>query len=199
MTSLLDAANTYLRAIGESPVNTVEGDVQSADVALALAEIANQSTALQTKGWSWNREYAFPIQPDNSGNITLPANTLRVDTAYGQSSSVLYQVAQRGAKLYNSTDHNFTFTETLLLDLVVELDWDDLPEVARLYIASKAAHVGQATLPSDATVIRITVAEVAEKLTTLEQHEDEVSDTNQITGNPQVLGITHGNGVRRRP
>lgn len=199
LTSLLDAVNTCLRAIGESPVNTIDNDVQSADVALALAELEVQSKKLQAKGWSFNREYSFPVQPDSGGNITLPSNTLRVDTAYGQHSSALFKVAQRGLKLYNSADHNFIFPETLLLDLILQLSWDELPEPARLYIQTQAAFMMQAQLPSDASVNRILAGDVAAALALLEQHEDEVDDTNQITGNVQVQNVLHGHGVRRRP
>lgn len=185
--------------MGESPVNSLEG-AQSADVTTAIQTIDEIDRTVQAKGWAWNREYSFPITPDGDGIIHLPANVLRVDTAYGSDSSFKYErTSQRGLKLYNGKDHTFVFSEGLLLDMILLQEWDDLPEPARGHIAIAAARQMQGRLPSDSTVDRITEQQVLSTLATLEQAQDEVDDTNQISGNATVVNAIFGNGVRRRP
>lgn len=200
LTTKLDAVNTILGALGEAPVNTIENP-ESADIAGALQTLNEVDRSVQSKGWaSFNREYSFPIQPDGTGAIHLPANCLRVDAAYGSESAYKYtKIQQRGLKLYDGEEHTFVFAESLLLDMVLLLDFDDITEPARHYIAIKAARQKQALLPSDAQVDRILEAVELQALATLEQAEDEVADTNQISGNSSVVNAVIGNGVRRRP
>ena len=47
-------------------------------------------------------------------------------------------VTQRGTRLYNKDDHTYIFTDTVYVDIVFLLDFADLPEDARLYIAIRA-------------------------------------------------------------
>jgi hypothetical protein len=192
----LSAVNAMLASIGEAPVNTLEQS-QSADVAIALGALHEIMLQCQTKGWSWNREFRFPIGPDDDGIIHLPDNTIRVDTAYASESSSTYAVTQRGAKLYNLADHTFAFPGSVDLDIIFLLEWDDMPAAAKRYITIRACQLFQGRIQGSQLVWRATEDDVTASLATLEQAEDEVADNNSVYGNATVLGALYGRGVRR--
>jgi len=66
-TSLLDAVNVCLENIGEQPVDNLENEqIQDARVAeRTLLEVHKQE---QVRGWSWNKEYAYPFSRDSLGS-----------------------------------------------------------------------------------------------------------------------------------
>ena len=47
----------------------------------------------------------------------------------------------RGGKLYNKTDHTYTFDDAIALDVVWLFNFDDLPEAFKQYITIRAANI----------------------------------------------------------
>lgn len=132
---MLEAVNQMLFAIGESPVNRVE-DSGLVDAAVALRTLSNVSREVQKNGWHWNTEINFSLQPDIDGFLQLPANTLKVDTVGADEGT---DVVQRGKRLYDRVNHTYVFSRAYVVELVIMLDFEELPEAARNYITLKAA------------------------------------------------------------
>ena len=70
-TTELEAINTMLSTIGESPVNTVE-DTGNVDVVIARQILQTASREVQARGWHFNTEINYTITPDSDGYLVLP-------------------------------------------------------------------------------------------------------------------------------
>ena len=136
----LQAVNLILRNMKEAPVNSLSGTLPL-DASKASATLSEVSEDVQSRGWYFNTEY-FKLSPDSSGYISLPANTLSVSSCAGSAG---IPVEHRSGKLYNMTPFksSFVFSESMYLELVLGLDFSDLPPNARRYIAIRAARVYQ--------------------------------------------------------
>lgn len=137
MLSELDAVNQMLLAIGSGVTTSITGNTNR-DVAACRDILRRARVRVCSEGWNFNTEADIAMEPDaESGNIELPSNTLHID-----NSSERYQadldLVQRGALLYNREGNTYTFSKTIYIDRVFEMEWDDLPEVARHYIAAIA-------------------------------------------------------------
>lgn len=132
----LEAVNTMLRAIGESPVSTLSGDV-GVDVVTARQTLTEIMKAVQTEGWIFNTEYDYPLNRDMSGQIIVPANALQVDIVKNRYSDI--DPVMRGNKVYDRKNHTFTFTIDLKAKIVFGLSFTDMPESARHYVTYRAA------------------------------------------------------------
>lgn len=198
LTDKLDAVNVLLSAIGEAPVNDLTVS-ESVDVANATATLNEIQLAVLSRGWAWNTEERYPLAKDNRGKIALPDTALRVRSAYWPDSNTGPRVSERARKLYDRDNHTFVFTQDIEVDLVVYLEWEDMPEMARRYITIRAAKQMQGRFQGSQTVDRITDDEVALALATLEQSEDDdAGGNNVLTGNADVASRLYGKGVRRR-
>jgi hypothetical protein len=197
LTTKLAAVNVLLSTIAESPVASLDTSI-SVDVATAVGALDEVDRALQTKGWHWNREDSLELSPDGSGEIALPENYLWIGAAYAVDNSSPLRVSERGRKLYNRDDHSYVFANPVALDLVVKLEWEEMPEYARQYITIAAAELFQARQQGSTIVERVTRSDVEAKMALLEQREDEAEENNNIGGNRYTLSVL-GNRVRRRP
>lgn len=140
-TTELEAVNQMLGTILEAPINTLIG-VESLDAQKAISILAEVSRGLQTPGWNFNTEVAFSLAPDAfTGEIILPANCIDVDST--DIGSQTLDLVQRGNRLYDRRNATYSIGQTVKVDMTVLLPFDELPEVARSYIAVKACRVFQ--------------------------------------------------------
>lgn len=135
-TTKLDAVNTLLFVVGESPVNTLEGGTV-VDAVTAEQVIDRVSRAIQSKGWNFNTDTCFPLKTQ----LFDPKEILVPDTALScDPSDKNLNVVQRGNKLYDKDNHTFIFDVTEIeCDITWLLPFDELPETARNYITVQAA------------------------------------------------------------
>lgn len=131
----LEAINEILAVGSESPVSTLDEN-EVIDASLAKNTLRATLVEIQTRGWSYNTDESLEIVPDQEGFIRLPRNTLRVDTV-GPSASL--NCIQRGLRLYNKTDKTYVFTSPVTVDIVLGLDYEDLPSTARMFAVIRAA------------------------------------------------------------
>lgn len=135
-TTELEAVNTMLRAIGESPTNTLSGEV-GVDVVTAKAELAAIMKAVQTEGWLFNTEHGYPLARSPEGIIEVPANALSVDIA--RSAYPGHDPVLRGQRVYDRENHTYTFSFDLKAKIVFGLNFSEMPESARSYVTYRAA------------------------------------------------------------
>ena len=131
MLTALEAVNLMLLSIGEQRVNSLDTP-GIMEAAVAKACLQDASRDVQAHGWHFNTDTGVTLSPDADGTLHLPANCLRVDTI---GSDRRHDVVQRGLRLYDRRRRSFRFDRPLRLDMVVMLDFDELPEYARRYIA----------------------------------------------------------------
>lgn len=155
--SALDAVNLILKNMQETPVNTLSGELPL-DASQAFDTLTEISHEVQKRGWFFNTEY-FKLSPNVEKHIPLPVNTLSVKTC---AATGHIPVQNRNGKLYNMTPFfsGFTWDTTVSLQLVLGLDFDDLPASARSYIAHRAARV-------------MNVREVGDQLSAHDDNNDE--------------------------
>ena len=140
LTTKLEAVNIMISVIGESPVNTLSGTSVPVTVTQAVHALEETSKAIQLEGWHFNTEYDYPLVPDSvTSRITLPANILKVDLDPELNTDT--DPVKRGTKLYYRKNHRDTWTKDLKAIITFELEFEELPEQFRHYIAVKSARI----------------------------------------------------------
>ena len=135
----LQAVNQILSSVGQAPVTTLEQT--NPDVSIALGTLRQVSREVQSEGWSFNREYNYPLVPNTECQIEIPNNMLQMD----MSTDVYYNrdkdPVPREGKLYNRIAHTYQWEEgkILYMDITWLWNFDDIPKVVRDYIVSRAA------------------------------------------------------------
>ncbi len=137
-TTQLEAVNSMLGHIGESPVNSIsDTSAVPVSVSVAIAALNEVSKDVQSEGWHFNTETDVKYSPVG-GSITVPADIIQFDPI-----DTSLDIVQRGATLFDRKNNTTTFTSDLTVNQMRLLDWDSLPEVARRYITLKASRVFQ--------------------------------------------------------
>jgi len=135
--SRLAAVNTIISNVGQSPLNNLDSGNPLAELAEGILDEITR--AVQAEGWSFNTEYGYPTTPDaTTKEVEVRSNMLSVDL----SPTHKKQVVIRGGKLYDKVNHTTTFTEnSLKLDVVWLVDFEDMPEAYKNYVTIRAANV----------------------------------------------------------
>jgi hypothetical protein len=140
LTTKLEAVNTMISVIGEAPINTLTGVSLPISAIQAQAALEETSRAIQSEGWHCNTEHEYELTPDAvTKKITLPQNTLKFDLDPLLYTSV--DPVQRGLKLYDRKNHTEQWDSSVKGTITFELEFEDLPEQIRHYVAVKAARV----------------------------------------------------------
>jgi hypothetical protein len=184
-TTELEAVNVCLANIGESPVSTITGNI-TVDAALARDLLRQVTREIQTHGFYWNTELNYKLIPNTAYNLALPANVLSVDTTGDDKNKDL---VARGRILYDRVKHTYTFSEAVYVDIVVALGFEELPEIARRYIAVRSARIYQERVMGNGSVSAFNTADEDMARAALLAENMEIEDNNMMTGNASVYGI----------
>ncbi len=124
----LEAVQMLLRAIGSSPVNSL--NVAHPDVANALNSLERLRKSVQKRGWWFNTDYNVVFQADiNTGEVRLPKEITKFIPAEAT-------FVKRGRQVYNSQTQTFNIgTNVTALKTVRSLEWEDLPSSMQEYAA----------------------------------------------------------------
>ena len=138
LTSKLDAVNTMLGYVTEAPVNSIANTTAlPPSAALAKGVIDEVSREVQQDGWHFNTAQDYKLEANASNKFVLPDNVLQVDTV-----DTTYDVVQRGTTLFDRKNYTDVFTEDeLKVNITFLLEYEELPEQARRYIALKASRM----------------------------------------------------------
>jgi len=193
-TTRLEAVNTMLSVIGESPVNTLSGS-RTADAVIAEMVLDEMIREVETKGWHFNTERDVELVPDTDNRINLGANFVRVDLEAENAGTK--DVVQRGSLLYDKKERSYDFTATLKATVVYLLDWDDIPQSAKRYILIRAARVFQDRMVGSEKHHRFTKMDEMEALIDLKEFEGDTADYS-IFDNWSVYRIVNRADILRR-
>lgn len=138
LTTKLDAVNTMLGYVTEAPVNSIANTTSlPPSAALAKGVIDEVSREVQQDGWHFNTAQDYKLEANASNKFVLPDNVLQVDTV-----DTTYDVVQRGTTLFDRKNYTNVFTEDeLKVNITFLLEYEELPEQARRYIALKASRM----------------------------------------------------------
>lgn len=189
-TSKLDAVNTMLSSIGEAPVSSLSSGLIEAEIAETILGTVDRE--VQSMGWNFNTELKKSFAQDVSGQILLPADILRADATYQANSKDL---VQRGLKMYDKKNHTFVIGAVTELDVVVQLVFDDLPEVAKRYIVLRATRIFQDRVVGSGTLHDFQERDEQSALMLLREFDTNTEDHN-IFDNYDVFRVIDRQGRR---
>jgi hypothetical protein len=135
MMTKLDAVNSMLERVWESPVSSLDTPGVSS-VAAAKRILDNTIRNVLARGWTFNTEEDLTLARNADNKIAVPTNALEIDT-YGEDADV--DVVVRDGFLYDRKEHTFTFTKNLKVRIKYLFDFEEVPQAARQYIALMAA------------------------------------------------------------
>ncbi len=140
----LDAVNSILMSVGETPVNTLT--VQSPEVAIAQKTLRQVCREIQAEGWSYNTENQYPIDLDTNNQCIIPNNVLQLDLnifEHGKDYDIVRRSDNGVMKVYDKKNHTFTFENCskLYFDIIWMLDFEDLPQAFKDYITIRASRI----------------------------------------------------------
>jgi hypothetical protein len=190
-TTKLEAVNIMLSTIGEQPVNSLSSGLVDAELAETI--LSSTSRSVQSEGWHFNREFKMSFTANTAGEVILPSNVLRADATLSYDSKDL---VQRGSKMYDKKNHTFNIGETVDLDVVVELQFEDLPEVAKRYITIRAGRIFQDRVVGSDTLHGFTREDEAGALFSLKEFEADTEDFN-IMDSYDVYRVLDRVGTKR--
>lgn len=197
-TTFLEAVNTVLRMLGESPVNTLEGEFGLARQASDI--LIDTSRRLQMEGWTFNTDYYKLMQRDAiTKEIAVPNTALRVVVSPYDHPDL--DVVQRGNKLYDRRNNTYAFTKDVRADITLALDWEELPEHARRYITTRAGRLLQQQIVGAKDLDAINAGEEAEARSAFLELETTLDTHSMLQGDPNVsgpiLGYMPSQAIRR--
>lgn len=175
-TTTLGAVNSMLSTIGEAPVNGLNSGLVDAETAETILNEVSRS--VQSDGWNFNSEPNFTVAANTSGDVVLPDEVIRADLATTKYRSSDAEYIQRGNKMYDKLNHTYNIGKALKLNVVVLLDYELLPEVARRYVSVKAARIFQERIVGSDTLSAMNRNDEQEALFALKEHEGDNGDYN---------------------
>ena len=140
----LDAVNSILMSVGETPVNTLT--VQIPEVAIAQKTLRQVCREIQAEGWSYNTENEYPIDTDTNNQVIVPNNVLQMDLnifQHGKDYDVVIRSDNGVKKVYDKKGHSFVFEncDKLYFDMIWMIDFEDLPQAFKDYITVRASRI----------------------------------------------------------
>ena len=177
-TTKLEAVNSMLSTIGEAPVNSLTSGLVDAETAETILNEVSRS--VQASGWNFNSEPNYTVAANISGEVRLPTEVIRADLADSETKfrSNKNEYVQRGNKMYDKIKHTYDIGAPLTLDVVVLLNYELCPEVARRYISVKAARIFQERVVGSDTLSAMNRNDEQEALFALREMEGDNGDYN---------------------
>ena len=189
-TTKLDAVNTMLSAIGEAPVSSLSSGLIEAEIAETILNTVDRE--VQSMGWHFNTELNKSFAQDTSGQVILPADILKADATLVANGPDL---VQRGLKMYDRKNHTFNIGKNVGLDVVVQLEFADVPEVAKRYMVLRATRIFQDRVVGSATLHGFHEKDENRALMELREFDKSADDDN-IFDNYDTFSIIDRQGRR---
>ena len=185
-TTELEAVNTMLRTIGESPINKLTGALP-VDALMAQETLKEVNKDVQSEGWHFNTEIDLTLTRGDTNEIALASNVLRVDTNIYQHPSI--DVVQIGLKLYDRQNHKYEFDEDLTCVVVYFRTFNEIPEPARRYVMIKAARIFVDRLVGDEGLRSYTQQDEVRARAILMETDFSNADHNILRGDPSLTNV----------
>jgi hypothetical protein len=180
-TTLLEAVNVCLEAVGEMPVDTLDRE-QQGDARVAERILLEFHKQAQSEGWTWNSEEAYPFAKDQgTKEVVVPANVLKFAPNVFQDGR---RFILRGQRVYDTWARSYKLEadiQEIQADVVWMLQWDQSPEIFNRYVTVKSARVFAARVLGDNATVQYTAMDEREARAELEAVELETAGYNILT------------------
>jgi hypothetical protein len=180
----IEVINSVLSVAGDNPIQTLNEEYQP--VFIIRQMLNNISRDMQIKNYWFNTEYCVDLESNTeTDKIILPFNVLNFepkDTKY----------VARGLTVYDREARTSTITETIVADISVMLEFDELPQVARKYIQSMCRQQYNNEYHGDTTLNAGLTEEVSNAKSDLDKAHIENEDIN-IFSNARSINIAFRN------
>ena len=142
------------------------------DVAIALNTLREVSREIQSEGWSFNKEYDYPIIPDSNDEVVIPNNILQMDLNTTYTQNMNRDAVNREGKLYDKTAHSFVWTDDkLYVDIIWYFDWTSIPTPIQAFIIATAATIVSSRIIGDSNQYQMLQQKVAITRSTALEYE----------------------------
>ena len=178
-TTELEAVNTMLTSIGEQPIQNLDDLAGLTDASIARQILSNVSRAVQSRGWVFNTDLDKVMKPDQYGEILLNDTILRVDTTT-RLRDPDNDIIERGRRLYDRQKNTDKFDEgtEIKCNLIIYLNFIDLPEPARRYISIRSARIFHDRVVGSGELHRFYQEDELQAWSTLIEYEGDTADYN---------------------
>jgi len=120
------------------------------DVAIALNTLNEVSREVQAEGWSFNKEYDYPVVPNSNKEVIIANDVLQMDLNKNYTQNMDRDAIYRNGKLYDKTAHSYTWTdEKLYVDIIWYMSWDSIPTPIQAFIVARAASIVSSRIIGD--------------------------------------------------
>lgn len=142
LTTQLEAVNSMLAHIGESPVSTISDAVAlPVSASTALSTLIEVSKEVQSEDWHFNSIPKLTLSPASDKRIGVPQDAITLDAIDKN-----IDVTMRGNYLFDRKNNTNLFDGDVVVRVSVYLPWEELYEQARRYIVLRASRIFQARL-----------------------------------------------------
>jgi len=192
-TTELQAINTMLSFIGESPVSSITGNIGT-DVAVAKNILDETSMSVQSQGWFFNRELEITMARDTSNKVPLDSNCVQVEAS--APYQYLYQYTIRNGYLYDLKNKTDVFTSDPQVDKVLVQQFEHIPEYARRYIVVKASRRFAARYIGASELVKLANLDEQEAHVAFEAADSRAMDANILKDEYNMNYITNRGNKR---
>lgn len=185
----LTVVNLMLGTMGEKPLNSLTDS--HAMLPAALGKLDENNRAIQADGWWFNME-DLQLTPSNiDASIYLPNDCLSIRTP-------IYNLVKRGNRVYNLDGGTYEFTAPLDVELIREVEFEDLPEIAATYISKKAILAFQVDYDGDTAKARLLDNEIRQAFIGINSAHTRNRRSNFIKSNVRLARLKYvTQGARR--
>jgi len=187
-----EAINTMLSAIGETPVSSLEDDI-NVDAAIARNILRTTSRQVQTRGLNSNTEKGYRITPNSTGEIVLPGNVIEADEIK-PTTNTERDLVVRGKRLYDRRGHTYNIGEPVYVDMILNMPFEHLPEATRHYITIRAARIFYDRVMGDEATHMFTKDDEMEARSAFRQSEIRTKGANLLRNRHAAAILRRRNG-----
>ena len=178
----LGAVNEMLSAIGEPPVNTLDGEA-NLDVANSLRILDTVNREIQSKGWTFNIEKNVTMYPDVfSGLIPFELDILNM-----RSSSTSTPYVNLGGFVYDRLNRQDKFEEPIVVDIIRQRSLEEMPECFRRWIVVRASKRFAGRFLADPSTVEMLSYEENEARIDCNTYELDYGNYNALQGDTYIL------------
>lgn len=190
--TLIDGINRMLRYLGELPIpnDVAIDDLPEGHEAVMARKILLETNREEQENRWWFNWFKQTYIPNATGHITIGGNVIALEAANNRSRYLL-----NGGDLYDVDNQTKNFTSPVELKILLEIRFEDLPNVFKTYVVLLAAKHLHVYLNGDETTQRELEIKIQQQRHKLEKEDMKFSNYNLIKGsklidrgsNPQPL------------
>jgi len=175
----IDAINRMLRYIGELPIpsDVVLDDLPEGHEALQARVILQETLREEQEDTYWFNKQTVSYYPNSSGYITLPDNVISLQPTDNRN------LVKSGNDLYDVEEETKIFDDAVELYVLLEIPFDDIPDVFRTYVVLVAAKHLHTYLNGDETTQKELIQKIQIQRVKVQKEHLKQSKFNLIKGN----------------